>query len=622
MAKSKLIVRRKKATVRVSTQTLQEAIRRANLAVESLMESNPNDPRINKIEGAVQHMGRILNANPQQMKQDGASSISDYMDDAKMPAEATKLKQEVDMINQLHSEVRGQHSQPAEPQGQEVGYVPDSAVQGLSASAKQADAGAAGFVTDRDEKGEAKAPERLEVPRLAKKKKEAVPEEPVAAAPAPVPAAAPAAPAASGSVNAIDYIPTEALIKVIEDLPKEDDFAQNQGKQDALIELTNVLKSRPVLPPEPAEGAAAPAAPAPASTAPALAGGGAEAPAVPAPVSASAKKADLGDHAMSGKNETIGNGSGASAAVGHGGVTQVSPDAGRSKSPAPEKAPLDLGGLSVASALEEEKTAEDYRLQDYKITQEGIRPQGGLPTMDEQEAGGHHSVNLPEQQEVPMHASVQAAIKQGKTPPGISEELMHKLKKQYPGEKDKAYATAWKIHNEKESALKVIAAEIEKLATSANSGGWYTSYKPMEVDEDGGRTPEIGEAHSKLEDNTGISHPDTTMPIKLNEQQSLKASAKNAADKSTSKAVKEAEQIGNDLKKMYLDAKSLTAVNDTRPVREAVEAIFRAADMFDEATKTLNKQDQQEKSEAEAAEIKAKNKKSAFEGLALAASAE
>jgi hypothetical protein len=43
--------------------------------------------------------------------------------------------------------------------------------------------------------------------------------------------------------------------------------------------------------------------------------------------------------------------------------------------------------------------------------------------------------------------------------------------------------------------------------------------------------------------------------------------------------------------------------------------------MFDEATKTLNKQDQQEKNEAEAAEIKAKNKKSSsLGGLALAAS--
>ena len=182
---------------------------------------------------------------------------------------------------------------------------------------------------------------------------------------------------------------------------------------------------------------------------------------------------------------------------------------------------------------------------------------------------------------------------------------MHKLKSEYPGEKDKAYATAWKIHNEKEGSKQIEAAfeegahfaasQIAKAANAAaGGGGWFTSYKPMEVDEDGGRTPEIGEAHSMLEDHTGIVQPETTEPIKLNEQQGLKTGAKTAADMTSGKAVKESEQIGNDLKKMYLDAKSLTNVNDTRPVREAVEAIFRAADLFDEATKTLNKQHQQE----------------------------
>jgi hypothetical protein len=597
MAKSKLIVsRKKKSTVLVSVRTLQDAIQRANLVVDQLMDKNPNDPTINRIEGAVQHMSRILNANPQQMKQDGVANVEEYMDSAKSPAIATKLKQEVDMIQKMQSEQRGPAAPPAVQQDQGVGYVPDSAVY---AAAKSADGGAA-FSTDRNESGEAKAPELIAVPRLAKKKKEAVPE-------APVPAAAAPAPAPTSSVNPIEYIPTETLIKVIEDLPKEDDFAQNQGKQDALIELTNVLKTRPVLPPEPVEGAA-PAAPVadPAAAAP-----------VPGPVAASAKKADLGDHAM-GQSETISNGSGASAAIGNGGTTstpkQVSTDSGLSKSPVPEKTPMDLGGLSVASSVEE-KTAEDYRLQDYKITEEGIRPTGGLPTMDEQES---HGVPMEEEFEEPVMAS----IKQGKTPPGISEELMHKLKREYPGDKSKAYATAWKIHNEKESSLKVIAAEIDKIA-AGSVGGWSTSYKPMEVDEDGGRTPEIGEAHAGLEDHTGIDHPATVMPIKLNEQQSLKTGTKTAADMTTSKAVKESETIGNDLKKMYLDAKSLTGVNDSRPVREAVEAIFRAADMFDEATKALSKQDQQEKSEAEAAEIvKAKKKSSSFEGLALAASAE
>jgi hypothetical protein len=609
MAKSRLIARRKKSTILVSERTLEEAIMAANkLVEESMMGNNPNTADMDQLENAVQHMTRILKANPQQMKQDGVTSISDYMDDAVKPEEARKLKSEVDMILKM----RSSKQQPA----QQVGYVPNSAVaeHGIAASQKKADGGAA-FTTDRDEKGEAKAPEHLEVPRVAKKKKEAVPEEPVAAAPAAAPVPEP--PVASGA-NPIDYIPTETLIKVIGDLPKEDDFAQNKGKQDAVVQLTEILKSRPVLPPEQAEGQAAPAAPAQ-STAPALAE-----PALP--VAASAKKADLGDHAM-GEDDTIGGG----ASPSH----NISPSAkpsGNSITPkpeapsSPEKATVGFGGLNLSSSLEDEKTADDFRVQDYKLTEEGVRPTGRKPSMQEQE---EHGVPPTAEFQNPSWADepqptrgAYASVKVGVTPPGISEELMHKLKKEYPGDKEKAYATAWSIHNKKESAMKVIAAEIEKLA-AGNEGGWATSYKPMEVDEDGGRTPEIAEAHAGLEDNTGISHPPTTMPIKLNNQQTLKSgSAKVAqAEMATSKAVKEAEKLGNDLKKMYLDAKSLTQVNDTRAVREAVESIFRAADMFDEATKALNKQHQQEESEAEAAKVKSENKgkKSSFGGLAVAA---
>ena len=34
-----------------------------------------------------------------------------------------------------------------------------------------------------------------------------------------------------------------------------------------------------------------------------------------------------------------------------------------------------------------------------------------------------------------------------KAPPGFSEEEMQKLKKQYPGDEARAFATAWSIHN-------------------------------------------------------------------------------------------------------------------------------------------------------------------------------
>jgi hypothetical protein len=89
------------------------------------------------------------------------------------------------------------------------------------------------------------------------------------------------------------------------------------------------------------------------------------------------------------------------------------------------------------------------------------------------------------------------------------------------------------------------------------------------------------------------------------------------------KAVKEAERLGQELKQTYLDAKSICTVNDSRPVREFVESIFRAGAMADEAVKTLNKQVMQEESEEAAAKVREKgNKKSALNDLTLAASAE
>jgi hypothetical protein len=611
MAKSKLIVRRsKKATILVSKRTVEDALRRANNLAGSWMGQNENDPRFNELQNITDHLTSILKKTPQEMRAEGAASIEDYFDDAKMPDQATTLKREVNQIAKWHDEGRQQHAQPAEQPETGVGYVPDSAVVMSSQEEKvMADkqANGAAFVTDRDEKGEAKAPEKLEVPRLAKKKKKEaedpaaeaaapvppVPPTPPVAEPAPAPAAA--APAAGGG-NAIDYIPTETLIKVIGDIQKEDDFAQNRGKQDALIELTQVIKSRPVLQPEQPEAPAP--APAP-STAPALADAGA---AVPPPVTAS-KTADLGDHAMSGDG-SIGEGSSPSHSISPStSRPSVSTAPKRESSPSPEKATVGFGGLEIASSLEDDKTADDYRLHDFKVQDEGIVPTGGLPSADEQA-----NMMRPEEPEFEMDSSME---KEAVTPPGISEELMHKLKSEYPGDKEKAYATAWKIHNEKKSALKTIASALDKVA-NAYGGGWFSgSGKPMEVDEDGGRTPEIGEAHSMLDYSPAkLERPAVTAPIELNKQ---------AAEMTTGKAVSKAEQLGNDLKKMYLDAKSLTQVNDTRAVREAVEGIFRAADAFDEAVKTLNKQDQQEKSEAEAAEIKAKNKKSSFGGLTFAA---
>lgn len=56
------------------------------------------------------------------------------------------------------------------------------------------------------------------------------------------------------------------------------------------------------------------------------------------------------------------------------------------------------------------------------------------------------------------------------TPPGISEETMHKLKAQYGGDKEKAYATAWKIHNDKAKKGEKSASEDSPDSKEETSG--------------------------------------------------------------------------------------------------------------------------------------------------------
>ena len=94
-----------------------------------------------------------------------------------------------------------------------------------------------------------------------------------------------------------------------------------------------------------------------------------------------------------------------------------------------------------------------------------------------------------------------------------------------------------------------------------------------------------------------------------------------AADMTTTKALNSAKGMGDKLKSLYLEAKPITEINDSRPVREAVEGIYKAMAMFDEATKVLGKMKAQEEAEeaAVAAQEKAKKKSSLFMGLKLAA---
>jgi hypothetical protein len=593
--------RRKQSTILVSKRTVEDALRRANALASAWMAEDQNDPKVDELQRVVDHLSSVMNKTPQQMRADGAASIEDYFDDAKMGDAARTLKREVDMIAKWHRAQRPAGEITPEQQG--IGYVPEHATKTMASAKKKADG--AGFVTDRDEKGEPKAPEKIEVPRVAAKKKEAVPE----AAPVAAPAAAPAAPPATLDTKAdIGSLSSEALAKAIKALTGIKEFETDKAAQAFIEQMASVLKNRPIEQEEPK----APAA----GTPPGALGAPAAAPTPALPVAASKKSsdgsasaeafvkdipqaegesalpkhADLGDHAMGG-NGDIGGGSGAS-------TTRPASPARDTGNPEPTVAPtkIDLGGLSMASADDDgdAKTADDYRLHDFKLQDEGIAPTGKLPNMDEQEQQMHPEGEFEKESVAPPH----------------SEEVVHALKKEKGV--DNPFAVAWSMHNkgDKMSAVKAAIAAVNSiLASGAAGGGWSTDVNEKgKIVEDGGNLPEVAEAHAaKDEAPARLDRPATTAPIKL------------AADMTCSKAVKQSESLGDQLKKMYLEAKGLTSVNDTRPVREAVESIFRSADMFDEATKALNKQQQQEESEAAAQEIKAKNKKSSYAGLALAA---
>lgn len=471
----------KKSTIVVSKQTVEQALNEGAVLAEEMFASNQNDPRIDELQNIMDHLSSVLNRDPQEMRADGASKIEDYFDDAVLPEQAQMIKREVDMIAKWRRTAK-----PAPAKNVMPGQKPAQQVPAMASADKKANAGAA-FVTDRDEKGEPKAPEKLEVPRLAAKKKEAVPEP---AAPVPPPAAPIAdatpqspAPIPAGGTFDIKTLTTEALAKTVKALAGIKGFDVDKSAQALIEQLTAELKTRPIEQKE-QKAPAAPAAVAPLAPAPV-----APAPVAPAPIAASVKEAGLGD--------------------------------------SPEQAQVELGGLTVAG-------------------------------LDDEGDG-------------PVFAS---------------------------DEKVAALIT---------SAQKFVE-EVGKLANGAAGGGWVWNSEKGDVVEDGGRTPEVSEAHGLIDEAPAkLDRPSTELPDKFATE--------------TSKAVKEAEGLGNDLKKMYLDAKSITTVNDSRPVREAVESIFRAAKQLEEATKVLNKQHMQEEAEEKAAQIKSEQKKKSSEygGLSFAA---
>ena len=480
--KSRMVGRHKQATILVSKETMEMAIREGNQLAEKLMQTNPNDPLLDQLEEAIGRLSGVLTKGQSEMQQEGAAGLEDYLDNAKMPEAAAAIKKDVDFIAQQRQGARPERIIDEAPMAE----------QPVQAAGNGSDA----FVTDRDDKGQPKTPETAVVPRVAAKEKKA--------APVAAPAAVPAVPATGvvSDASVLEVLPTEFILKMVEDIPKQEGFQQNKQLQDALIRITEILKARPVIPAEPV----------------------AEAP------KAAAKKA----------GEPFGG--------------KQAPPFGSEKKD--EKAE-DKDDKKEASV--DEKTA--------------VAPPGWEGTVKEMK--GEKDIENP-------WALAWSMKNKGYTP----------------------HAAKWLL---KRKGASYIA---KKFGSSGNAGGAWTSDADTSKVEEGSKVPEVAQAHGLRDDNTGIARPATTLPSKL------------AAEMTTSKALKAAQDAQEKLKALYLDCKPLTEANNTRAVRGAVELVYAAYSAFDETVKTFNKQLMQEEQEAEAQEIAEKKKKSSYGGLALVAAAE
>jgi hypothetical protein len=137
--KSKMLARRnKKSTVLVSSQTLERAIQEANRLADGLLDASPQDPRLEQLDEAINFLSSLMAKDPSQMQQDGVSTLEDYLDDAKAPEVARKVKQTVDMIQQMRSA-------QLTPEGGRTAPAPIAQPQPVTSS------GSDNFITDRED---------------------------------------------------------------------------------------------------------------------------------------------------------------------------------------------------------------------------------------------------------------------------------------------------------------------------------------------------------------------------------------------------------------------------------------------------------------------------------------
>jgi hypothetical protein len=619
--KSKLINRRKKATTLVSPETLQMAVKKGQEIIPILQSKN--DPRLAKLQKAVQWLSRVAKSPMGQTN----------LDDQAYPQYAQTVRQYVEWVSQLAGTFRDSNAM-------EQTEIPETVSQVASA-------GADPWVTDRDEKSEAKMPVKAEVPRLAAQKKTAQPGVPpgappppagagggAAAAPAPAPAAAagaapapvkqapPITQAGNGDINAdIHQMSSETLANIISAISKNVEINDKAGL-DFMESLAKQLKGRPVETQAPAGRAAS------VKDTLSLYDGNRTATGEMTQSEADSPEEWPIHHAIAqalgGKVKAFDVYQGpyiliGSEIRGEGVYAPAFPQAGTVRLWVQSEGD---GGLLTVYNEENEKQSEPFAWDDTIAAVEAARSVLG-------EGGGEAEMeNL-------CMASLRLAGIEGEpvgkvavTPPDISEETAHEIKDEYPGEKDKAYATMWAIHNKKKKkgTLREVLADLHKeidayvLKTAAGSEGssWFVEDQDtMDIKEGDKNVKEIAEAHG-LEDEgpAKLERHETTLPITLN-------GSKNAAEEmKATKALKEVEKLSDRLKEMYLDAKEITNANDSRPVREAVEAIYRAYDQLGQAAKVLGKQQMQEEAEEDAVKVKekaSKKKGNWMDSLVLAA---
>lgn len=127
----------------------------------------------------------------------------------------------------------------------------------------------------------------------------------------------------------------------------------------------------------------------------------------------------------------------------------------------------------------------------------------------------------------------------------------------------------------------------------------------------------IPEGKDEEDDNTGVDVPSTDLPEKFASGYEELGVKTAAAPITAPKALSLIADLTEELKALYMDAKPITTVNESRGVREAVEAIYHAMKALGNAQKIIAKQQKQEEDEAEAVKVnEAKGKKSSFFSIA------